>query len=79
MKTQSNWSVDALDYVVDWIRAVTTFLGALIARPREVASVVPSSKELKDGLSKLVKDVLHRSSWNLAPAPAVLQKPCFVR
>ena len=56
MKTQSNWSADALDYVVDWIRAVTTFLGALIARPREVASVVPSSQQLEDGLSKLVKE-----------------------
>ncbi len=56
MKTQTNGSADALDYVVDWIRAVTTFLGALIAQPREVASVVPSSQELENGLSNLVRE-----------------------
>ncbi len=47
---------NALDSIGDWVRAVTTFPGALITRPREVASVVPSSQELKNELSKLVKE-----------------------
>lgn len=56
MKTKSNRVGNALYSVVDWIRTVTTFLGALIVRPREVASVVPSSRELEDELSRLVKE-----------------------
>ena len=56
MKMTFNPVRTVLDSVVDWIRAARIFLGALIARPREVASVVPSSQELEDGLSRLVEE-----------------------
>lgn len=56
MKMNSNRVSNALDSVVDWIRAATTLLAAVITRPREVASVVPSSQALEAGLSRLVEE-----------------------
>jgi len=56
MKMNSNRVGNPMDSVVDRIRAATTLLAALIARPREVASVVPSSQALEAGLSRLVEE-----------------------